>query len=85
MQLRPGIRLVYQVGRVVVQTAALLLDLDDLSGGRISRVFIRKSTMREPRPPRTKPYVRQDKQVYGKNRGVPLHKQNRPMPPRKLK
>ena len=42
MQLRAVLRLIYQVGRVVIQTAALILDVDDLSGGRlISRVRIR--------------------------------------------
>ena len=80
MQLRPGIRLVYQVGRVVVQTAALFLDLDDISSGRISRAFTGKTKIREPRPARPEPAVERNKQVYGTSRGVPLHKQSRPMP-----
>jgi hypothetical protein len=78
MQIRPSIRLIYQVGRVVVQTAALFLDLDDLSGGRITRGFTRNPRVRQPQPP---PQPRRDergKHVYGTSRGVPLHKAARP-------
>ena len=80
MQIRPGIRLVYQIARVVVQTSALFLDLDDLSGGRMSRVFVKGVKHRHPTPPSLNKPIKYDKQVYGKDRGVSYHTQRKSMP-----
>lgn len=80
MQIRPGIRLVYQIARVVVQTSALFLDLDDLSGGRMSRVFIKGVKHRHPSPPAITKQAKYEKQVYGSDRGVKFHGQRKPMP-----
>lgn len=82
MELRPGIRLIYQIGRVVVQTSALFLDLDDLSGGRITRMFVKERARRKPKPPPTSQYTPQNKQVYGASRGVPFHRPRKTMPKR---
>lgn len=82
MQLRPAIRMIYQVGRVVVQTTALFLDLDDLSGGRFTRVFAKKAHTRTPHLPQANIPAERSGAVYGNRKGFPMHKRSRPMPRR---
>ena len=81
MEIRPWLRLICQIGRVVVQGTAFILDFDELLGNRITRVFIRRTRIRFPYAPDLSNNKKQYR-VREIHRGIPIHKKRKSMPRR---